>query len=141
MGTAQIALPDSQEMYQAWIQFKQVAGVACVQGKTEYQRASAVVESLLNEIGDDESHHLMELLDFFSDQVEAYENENFHIPDAAPKEVLRFLMEQHGLKQDELKDCAPQGRISDILKGKREISKDIAKKLAQRFQVSVAIFL
>lgn len=141
MRTVHPAAPKPQKMLNAWVQFKQVAGVACVYEEREYQRAKVVVESLLNKIGDDESNPLMELLDFFSNQVEAYEDENIHIPDAEPKEVLRFLMDQHGLRQGDLKDCAPQGRISDILKGKRSISKDIAKKLAQRFHVGVEVFL
>ena len=36
-------------------------------------------------------------------------------------EVLRFLMEQHNLKQEDLGECAPQSRISDILSGNRSI--------------------
>lgn len=62
-------------------------------------------------------------------------------PSGAPQvadplaEVLRFLMEQHGLRQEGPSDRAPQGRISDILLGRREVSKAVAKRLAQQFQV------
>jgi HTH-type transcriptional regulator/antitoxin HigA len=55
--------------------------------------------------------------------------------------MLRFLMDEHGLKQEDLADCAPQSRISDILNGKRSISKEIAKKLARRFHVHADLFL
>jgi HTH-type transcriptional regulator / antitoxin HigA len=55
--------------------------------------------------------------------------------------VLRFLLEQHRLKHDELADCAPQGRISGFLNGKRPISRQIAKKLAARFRVRADLFL
>jgi len=41
------------------------------------------------------------------------------------------------LKQEDLADCAPQSRISDILNGKRPVSKAIAKKLAS---VPVCLF-
>jgi transcriptional regulator with XRE-family HTH domain len=58
------------------------------------------------------------------------------IPKAEPREVLRFLMEQHGLKQEDLKHCAPQSRLSDILTGKRSISKELAKNFARRFHVA-----
>ena len=75
------------------------------------------------------------------DQVKAYEDENFLIPEAEPKEVLRFLMEQHGLNQEDLASCAPQSRIYDILSGRRSISKAIAKRLAQRFHVRADLFL
>lgn len=92
-------------------------------------------------MGDNEDLPLAEVLNYLADQVKAYEDENFKIPAAAPNEVLRFLMEQHGLKQEDLGDCAPQSRISDILGGRRSISKEIAKRLAQRFHVRTDLFL
>jgi len=46
-----------------------------------------------------------------------------------------------GLKQEDLADIAPQGRISEILSGKRAISKEIAKRLARRFGVHADEFL
>lgn len=39
------------------------------------------------------------------------------------------------------KECVPQSRISDILSGRRAISKDLAKKLAQRFNVAADLFI
>ncbi|EQD40648.1 transcriptional regulator, XRE family, partial [mine drainage metagenome] len=87
-----------------------------------------VVDALIDVIGDDESHPLAEVLDYLSDQVEAYEDEHTVIPEASPAETLRFLMQQHELKQEDLIDYAPQSRISDILNGRRAISKDLAKK-------------
>ena len=54
---------------------------------------------------------------------------------------LLELMEQHGLKQGDLADCAPHSRISDLRTGKRKISKDVAKKLAARFNVRADLFL
>ena len=50
-------------------------------------------------------------------------------------------MEQHGLKQSDLTDCAPQSRISDILSAKRKISKEVAKRSAAKFNVGVDLFL
>ena len=90
---------------------------------------------------DNEEHPLADVLDYFANQVEKYEDEHFSIPDASPREVLSFLMEQHGLKQEDLSECAPQSRISDILAGRRSISKQIAKCLAVRFHVHADVFL
>ncbi len=92
-------------------------------------------------MGDDERHPLSEVLEYFAEQVKAYEDEHFQIPQAAPGDVLRFLMDQNRLKQEDLSDVAPQGRISDILGSKRAISKEIAKRLAQRFNVRADLFL
>jgi len=134
-------VPEPQEILRAWMPFKKLIGVTSVRTKKDYARARATIEALLNEVGDDETHPLAEVLDYFANQVKAYEDENVPIPDAEPREVLRFLMEQHGLKQDDLGDCAPQGRISDILSGQRAISKDVSKRLARRFHVHADVFL
>ena len=64
------------------------------------------------------------------------------VPDAAPREVLRLLMKEHGLTQTALRDeLGGQSVVSDILKGKREINSRQAKALASRFGVSPAAFI
>jgi HTH-type transcriptional regulator/antitoxin HigA len=141
MGYPVKALPDAQAILRAWMPFKRLVGVTSVRSKKDYAQARATIDALLDAVGDDESHPLADVLDYLADQVKAYEDEHFQIPEAAPSEVLRFLMEQHGLKQEDLSHCAPQGRISDILNGKRSISKEVAKRLAQRFRVRADVFL
>jgi HTH-type transcriptional regulator/antitoxin HigA len=132
--------PDPEEILRAWKPLKKALGVTSVRTEREYARARATMDALLDEIGDDERHPLAEVLDYLADRIRAYEEEHVQISDADPGEVLRFLMEQHGLKQDDLADCAPQSRISDFLSGKREIRKDVAKKLAARFNVRADLF-
>lgn len=134
-------VPEPEAILKAWMLFKALVGVTGIHNEDDYAQAMATIEVLLDEVGDDEDHPLAEVLDFLADQVKAYEDENIVIPEAEPKEVLRFLMEQHGLKQDDLQDCAPQSRVSDILNGKRSISKDLAKRFAHRFHVRADLFL
>lgn len=126
---------------QAWEALRDVVGVTSVQDERDYEQALAVVNILLEEIGDNKEHPLADLLGYLVEQVEAYENESYPTPDAKPADALRFLMEQHGLKQEDLADCAPQSRISDILNGRRPVSKEIAKKLSKRFHVHADLFL
>jgi HTH-type transcriptional regulator/antitoxin HigA len=141
METGQMMAADPKEILKTWKPFKDALGVTSVRTKREYAQARATMDALLDAIGDDESHPLAEVLDYLADRIRVYEEQHVRIPDAEPSEVLRFLMEQHGLKQDDLSDCAPQSRISDFLTGKREISKDVAKKLATRFSVRADLFL
>lgn len=141
MTLAQKAVPEPQAILRAWMPFKEVLGVTSVHSEQDYGQARATIEVLLDEIGDNENHPLAEVLDYLADQVAAYEDVHHPIQESEPKELLRFLMDQHGLKQEDLADCAPQGRISDILNGRRAISKEIAKKLAKRFDVSASVFL
>ncbi len=141
MGYALKTVPEPKAILRAWMPFKQLVGVTSVRTENDYAQVRATIDALLDEIGDDENHPLADVLDYLADQVKAYEDENFQIPEAEPKEVLRFLMDQHGLKQEDLGDCAPQSRISDILNGRRSISKEIAKRLARRFHVRVDVFM
>ncbi len=134
-------VPEPQAILRAWMPFKSVVGVTSVRTADDYVQARATVDALVDEIRADEDHPLADVLDYLGEQVKRYEDVHFTIPEAQPREVLRFLMEQHDLKQEDLADCAPQSRISDILNGKRAISKDIAKKLARRFNVHADLFL
>ena len=100
------------------------------------------MNSLLDVVGDDESHELADLLDLVGGLVEDYESTHHVIPDAAPHEVLRFLLDQHGLKQSDLaSEIGGQSVVSDILSGKRAINARQAKALAARFGVSAVAFL
>ena len=64
------------------------------------------------------------------------------LPDAGPSQVLRFLIEQHGLKQADLADeVGTQSVVSEILNGHRHINARQAKALAQRFGVSASAFI
>lgn len=141
MGLTHKTVPEPQAILRAWMPFKEVVGVTSVHSEEDYTQARATIEVLLDEIGDNEHHPLADVLDYLADQVSAYEDVHHPIQESEPKEVLRFLMDEHGLKQEDLADCAPQSRISDILSGRRGISKEIAKKLAKRFNVSAAVFL
>ncbi len=141
MRTTTTEIPKTQAILQAWIPFKEVIGVTSVHSEKDYVQATKTLDLLLDEIGDDEYHPLADVLDFLADQVKAYEEERFSIPKAKPHDMLRFLMEQHGLHQKDLSDCAPQSRLSEILAGKRSISKETAKRLAHRFNVHADLFL
>ena len=82
------------------------------------------------------------LLQLLTKLIEDYEGEHYPIDDAHPYEVLKFLMEQNELKQKDLLDIfGSSGITSEVVNGKRSISKTQAKKLAERFNVSVELFI
>ncbi|HQU92261.1 MAG TPA: hypothetical protein PLK77_08190 [Pyrinomonadaceae bacterium] len=82
------------------------------------------------------------LLELLSVLIEAYEDEHYPIPDLTPAEMLRYLMDDRGLKQaDLLPVFGSSGIASEVVNGKRSISKTQAKKLAEFFNVSVELFI
>jgi HTH-type transcriptional regulator / antitoxin HigA len=128
----------------AWTAFQSTLPIkiATIQNEAEYDRVVAFMNGLLDVVGDDEQHELADLLDLVGQLVEDYDNGHHVVQDAAPHEVLRFLLDQHSLKQGDLsKEIGGQSVVSEILHGKRDINARQAKALAARFGVSAAVFL
>ena len=135
------ALPTPEELLNAWNTWHALIGVDRIQTEEEYDRVAAILNMVVDVARDDESHPLVPIMDYLGDLIEAYDKEHYNWPPPSPAEMLRYLMEEQGLKQEDLADCAPQSRISEILSGKRAISKAVAKKLAHRFGVHADMFL
>ena len=109
--------------------------------KTEYEAAVEHLNQLLDAGGANQAHPLAGLVEALGELIQTYEKRQTPMPDAEPRQVLRYLMEEHGLRQTDLAGIASQGMISDVLSGRREISKALAKKLAAKFDISAAVFL
>lgn len=135
---AQFDIPAIQASWQA---FDSMTHLRPIHSEADYDHMVALMNSVLDAVGDDEEHALSGLLDLVSDLVEAYEEEHYAIEPAEPKEALRFLMEARDLKQEDLSTIVPQSNLSAILAGKRKISATLAGKLGKFFQVSPAIFI
>jgi HTH-type transcriptional regulator/antitoxin HigA len=73
--------------------------------------------------------------------IERYEEANFSVPQASPADVLRFLLERHGLKQRDLAaDLGGESVVSEVLTGKRKLNMTHIEHLSKRFRVSPAVF-
>jgi HTH-type transcriptional regulator/antitoxin HigA len=71
-----------------------------------------------------------------------YDDKHYPLPDVDPHRMVRFLMEQRGLRQADLVPVfGSRAQVSDLVNGKRGISKAQIKKLAGYFGVSAALFL
>lgn len=105
-----------------------------------HAQAVAEIDRLVDR-GDNLNTAENELLELLTVLVEQYEDRHVAIPDAPPVEALRELMAARGTSQAELaKLIGSRGDTSEILNGKRSISKTIAKKLADHFHVFPAVF-
>jgi HTH-type transcriptional regulator/antitoxin HigA len=102
--------------------WKNISPLLTIRGAREYDAAVERMNELLDEIGTDESHPLYSLLDTLGTLIQAYEEEHHVFPEAKGAEVLRFLMDEHGLTQSDLPEVGSQGVVSEILNGKRELN-------------------
>ena len=85
----------------------------------------------------------LDLLEMLAILIEDYEKKHYNPPQrATPVDILKELMDAHGLKQKDLLDIfGSKGIASEVINNKRSISKNQAKALGDRFHVSPALFL
>ena len=125
------------ELEKRW---REIAPYLIIRNESEYDAAVERLNSLLDEVGDDESHPLYSLLDTLGILIEAYDNEHYPLPNCSGIDALIYLMEEHSLSQSELPEVGSQGVVSEIISGKRKLNVRQIQRLAERFKVSPATF-
>lgn len=123
------------------VHWNHIAPLLTIRNEREYNGAVKRLNELLDEIGNDEKHPLYSLLDTLGTIIHVYEEEHYPIPESTGVDVLRFLMEEHGLSQSDLPEVGSQGVVSEILNGKRELNVRQIRSLAEKFKVSSAVFV
>ena len=111
-----------------------------IRSDAELDRAIAIVDELVSrkDLAPGEDDYL----DVLSDLVHKYEAAESPIPPASDAEVLRYLMDSHGLNQVQLAAATeiPVSTISEVLAGKRGLSRHNIGVLSRHFRVSPAVF-
>lgn len=118
-----------------------ISSLLSIRSEHEYDLAVKLLHQLLDDVGADERHPLFTLLDTLGTILHAYEEQHYPMPECRGGDVLRLLMEEHGLTQSELPAVGSQGVVSEVLSGKRELNVRQVRALAQRFHVSPAVFI
>ncbi|MGD2049466.1 MAG: transcriptional regulator [Chloroflexota bacterium] len=112
-----------------------------IRNEEDYDRAIEQMNELIDIVGTDEDHPMYEFLDTLGTLIHAYEERYYPMPSVSGAEVLRYLMEEHGLRQADLPEVGSQGVVSEILNGKRELNVRQIRELTKRFHVSPAVFI
>jgi len=116
--------------------------VKAIENEEEYDRMVAAVEQLMDKGEGRLSPEESALLETMAILVQAYDDRQHPLPSVAPNETLAYLMETSGrTAKDLLPVLGTRGRVSEVLSGKRSISKEQAKKLASVFKVAVDLFI
>lgn len=112
-----------------------------IRTEEEYHRllraAADLMEKPEDMIGEEEGR----LLEMLSILIEEYENRAHPLPKAEPHKMLAFLLKEKNMKPSDLWVVLPKSRVSEILSGKRNISKAQAKQIAELLRVPVDLFL
>jgi len=71
-----------------------------------------------------------------------YDRKHYPLSPSQPHKMVAFLLEQRGLEPHDLWPVlGSKGRVSEMLSGRRAISKAHAKKLAAFFHVPIDLFI
>src|SRR5262245_61641309 len=109
--------------------------------ENQNERMLKVIENIMDK-GENLSPEEEKLLKLLTRLVEDFEERYYQPRDANPLEVLHHLMESRGTKQTHLWEVfGSKGIASEVLNGKRGISKTHARALADYFHVSVDLFI
>jgi HTH-type transcriptional regulator/antitoxin HigA len=112
-----------------------------IRTEAENNRMLILVEQLMAK-GDRLTPEEGELVKLLGRLIADFEEKFYHLQDAEPYEVLRELMDARGLKQTDLAQLfGSKSRASEVINGKRAISKAQAKALAEVFHVSAELFI
>lgn len=140
MATSPKAI-DVNNLQKTWIAFDRLAHLRPIRDDQEYDRIVALMNGILDIVGDNENHPMSGLLDLVGSLIEDYDADHFSIEASEPREILRHLMSMRELRQADLANVIAQGNLSAILAGKRKISAALAGKLAKYFNVSSSLFV
>jgi HTH-type transcriptional regulator / antitoxin HigA len=112
-----------------------------IETKAENRRLLRVLKGLMDK-GEDLTPEEVELSKLLGHLIQEFE-QRFYKPDSVtPREALIEMMSMNGLRQADIVHIfGSSGITSEVISGKREISKAHAKALAKFFNVSADVFL
>jgi HTH-type transcriptional regulator/antitoxin HigA len=114
---------------------------ASIDSDEEYNRIESIFNEMWNKkkLSPEEErlfHLLADLLEDYGKKIVG------EIPPFTPRELLASLMKENGLKQADLADIfGTQSVVSEVLAGKRDITKLQAKALAGKFKMKIEAFV
>jgi HTH-type transcriptional regulator / antitoxin HigA len=110
-----------------------------IETEAENEAAILLAESLEHRQRTPEEDALLELLTIL---IEKFEEDRYPVPTVSADRMLVHLMEARNMKQEELVGViGSRGVVSEIVNGKRSISKAQAKVLGELFHVSPSLFI
>jgi len=113
-----------------------------IKSENENERMLAAIEELMEKGEDRLTPEEDALLELLVDLVHDFEEKRYPLPSSPPHKMVAFLLEQRGLTAKDLWSVlGSKSRVSEILSGKRAVSKDQAKALAAFFHVGVELFI
>ncbi len=115
--------------------------LATLESEDQYLRAVKQLDELIDLVSKKPDPIKESLIDTMGTLIKDYEDRYVPEPEGDPIDCLKYLMEEHNLKQTDLNELGSQGVVSEILSRKRGLNIRQIKALSQRFHVSPSVFI
>ena len=135
----QVLEQELTETIKAWPKISKV--LSTLHTEKQYKKAVKWLDKLIDEVSEKENPSIESLIDTLGTLIKDYEERNVPEPEGDPLGSLKYLIEEHKLKQSDLKELGSQGVVSEILRGKRQLNLRQIRSLSKRFNVSPAVFV
>jgi len=107
--------------------------------ESDYKKASKRLMEIFHAKPNTPEKDELELLQVL---IEDYDNKHFELPELDALEVIKFKMEEMGMKAKDLEPLiGSKGHVSSVLSGRREITLKMAQKLKDYFRIPAEVFL
>ena len=107
--------------------------------ESDYKKASKRLMEIFHAKPNTPEKDELELLQVL---IEDYDNKNFELPELDALEVIKYKMEEMGMKAKDLEPLiGSKGHVSSVLSGRREITLKMAQKLKDYFRIPAEVFL
>lgn len=135
-----VTLPRPGELKERYLALIRRFPLRPIRSEKQLDRAIAMIDALISR--DDLRREEQDYLDVLSDLVERYETEQHPMPPVSDAAMLEHLIEAKGVSQSEVARATGVigSTISEVLSGKRRLSRRHIGKLAKYFHVSPGVF-
>lgn len=123
----------------AWSSVSKI--VSTIHSERQYNRIVKILDELIDDVNIKSDAVKESLIDTLGTLIKDYEDRNIEELKGDPIGVLKYLLEEHGLNQNDLQEIGSQGVVSEILSGKRVLNLRQVALLSKRFSVSPTVFI
>ena len=100
-------LQETNDIIRIWPDIKSIFSMAYP--KADYDRQVSFLDNLLDEIGENEGHPPASLVETVGSLAKTYETVHLPEHEGAPADILKCLMQEHGVRQGDLPEIGSQG--------------------------------
>ncbi|WP_300296341.1 hypothetical protein [Ferrovibrio sp.] len=116
------------------------ATLIVIENDADLAEAQAMVAALMQQTNPDAA--ALARLRAQAELIAAYERRRWPPRSARPADILRYLMDQHGLERADLVPLlGTPSRVSEVLNGKKQLSMAMIQRLRARFGIPADLLL